>query len=308
MALDRWAVVTRVMPPARGPSSRTTTALPACVSWYAVVRPAMPAPTTQTSARASSSSEGQSGILAVAAQTDRSVAGSVFGSLFILVASRGRVGVSYAEGLVQLVSHFFSGAAGPASRPGTSRPPPAQVLTRRCQWALTTRRLRPGGEGTADQNGLGRAAGGPSQGGLLMGTKRKTGQRSTGEVFEDHLARRRAGDVEGDLALNYDDDVVLLTGFGVFRGKDGVRRNLGRLLEGLPCIRYEYGTRLVEGEVAFLEWSARGPTAVVEDGANSFLIRGGRIVVQTIHYTVRPRKSSKTPGKSPRHRHGGSPR
>ena len=127
-----------------------------------------------------------------------------------------------------------------------------------------------------------------------MGTKRGTGHRSTREVFEDHLAKRLAGDDEGDLALNYDDDVVLLTGSGVFRGKDGVRRCLGRLLDELPCFRYEYRTRLAEGEVAFLEWSARCPTAGVEDGADSFLIRGGRIVAQTIHYTVHPRKSIKS--------------
>src|SRR5690349_18200542 len=70
MALDRWAVVTWVMPPASGPSSRTTTDLPALVSRYAVDSPAMPAPTTQTSARVSSRSGEQSGIRTVAAQTD----------------------------------------------------------------------------------------------------------------------------------------------------------------------------------------------------------------------------------------------
>jgi len=45
---------------------------------------------------------------------------------------------------------------------------------------------------------------------------------------------------------------------------------------------------LVEGELGFLEWSARGSGAEVEDGADSYLIRDGRIVAQTIHYTVIP--------------------
>jgi hypothetical protein len=44
----------------------------------------------------------------------------------------------------------------------------------------------------------------------------------------------------------------------------------------------------VDGEIAFLEWSGRCATARVEDGADSSWVRGGRIVAQTIHYTVQP--------------------
>jgi hypothetical protein len=117
--------------------------------------------------------------------------------------------------------------------------------------------------------------------------------RSTREVFRDHLRNRRAGALEEDLARNYADDIVLLTGDGIFRGKDGVRRCARLLHERLPCVRYRYRTTLVKGEAAFLEWSALCPTAEVADGADSFLIRGGRIVVQTIHYTPRPRRRGK---------------
>jgi hypothetical protein len=38
--------------------------------------------------------------------------------------------------------------------------------------------------------------------------------------------------------------------------------------------------------MAFLEWSATSEQARVEDGADSFLIRHGRILMMTIHYTV----------------------
>jgi hypothetical protein len=110
--------------------------------------------------------------------------------------------------------------------------------------------------------------------------------RGTRAVLQDHLCLRRRDDLEADLERNYDKDVVLLTGFGVFRGKAGVRRAAALLHRQLPCAEYEYRARLVEGEVAFLEWAARCPDARVDDGADSFLIRGGRIVVQTIHYTV----------------------
>jgi hypothetical protein len=111
--------------------------------------------------------------------------------------------------------------------------------------------------------------------------------RSTGEVFEDHLRCRRDGAVEEDIGRNYSEGVVLLTTHGVYRGHEGVRQCVRLLLEQLPCLAYEYRTRLVEGEMAFLEWSARCAVAEVVDGADSFLIREGRIEVQTSHYTVR---------------------
>jgi hypothetical protein len=118
--------------------------------------------------------------------------------------------------------------------------------------------------------------------------------RTTRQVFEDHLNRRHRGEVEQDVATNYAEGVVLLTGDGVFRGRDGVRRCAALLAERLPCARYAYLARLVEGEVAFLEWSARCPASVVEDGADSFLIRGGLIVAQTIHYTTQGRPVAPT--------------
>src|SRR5437016_10554376 len=119
-----------------------------------------------------------------------------------------------------------------------------------------------------------------------------THQRSTRKVFDDHLRHRRKREVEVDLSRNFAEDVVLLTSFGLFRGHEGVRRSAQLLHEQLPCARYQYRTKLVDGEMAFLEWTARCPTARVEDGADSFLIRKGRIVAQTIHYTIRKLKQS----------------
>jgi hypothetical protein len=46
--------------------------------------------------------------------------------------------------------------------------------------------------------------------------------RSTREVFEDHLRLAEENDLEGDLERNVAEDVVMLTGRGVFRGHAGV--------------------------------------------------------------------------------------
>lgn len=119
-----------------------------------------------------------------------------------------------------------------------------------------------------------------------------TAERSTQEVFEDHLWQCLEGSVEEDLARNYADDVVILSGGRVHRGHEGLRRLAARLRDELPDARFYYKSKVVEGDVAFLEWTAETPRSRVEDGADSFVIRNGRIVAQTIHYTVVPRSSS----------------
>jgi hypothetical protein len=114
-------------------------------------------------------------------------------------------------------------------------------------------------------------------------------KRATKEVFEDHLRESVEGTVEHDLARNYAEDVVILTGRGVYRGHEGIRQLAQLLQEQLPECTFHYVTQEVDGEVAFLEWTADSPRAHIEDGADSYVIRDGRIAVQTIHYTVMPR-------------------
>lgn len=114
-------------------------------------------------------------------------------------------------------------------------------------------------------------------------------QRSAREVLDDHLRLAAAWEFEADLARNFDDEIVLLTGYGIFRGKDGVRAKARLLAEQLPGGRWTYKTVMVEGELGFLEWTAEADNgARVEDGADSYLIRDGRIRAMTIHYTVLP--------------------
>lgn len=110
-------------------------------------------------------------------------------------------------------------------------------------------------------------------------------ERSTREVFEDHLRHRSGKDLEADLH-NYDEDCVILTGYGVFHGHDGVRQSSEILGRDVPNGSYTYTTKLDADEMAFLEWTAEADGVRVLDGVDSFLIRDGKIIVQTIHYRV----------------------
>lgn len=113
--------------------------------------------------------------------------------------------------------------------------------------------------------------------------------RTAREVLDDHLRLAADWDFETDLERNFADDVVLLTGYGVFRGKEGVRAKAKLLGEQLPGGRWTYRNVMAEGDLGFLEWSGVGENgARVEDGADSYVIRDGRIRAMTIHYTVLP--------------------
>lgn len=110
--------------------------------------------------------------------------------------------------------------------------------------------------------------------------------RKTQEVLEDHLYFSKKGSVEEDLERNFSKDVKLLTTYGIYRGHKGVQELAKILQEELPQASFKYKNFLVEGEVGFLEWSGYSREKKVEDGADSYLVRGGLIVLQTIHYTV----------------------
>lgn len=110
--------------------------------------------------------------------------------------------------------------------------------------------------------------------------------RSAAMVFEDHLRLAAEHRFERGIEHNVSPDIVILERRGIFRGREGALE-LARLLEEeLPKARYLYSNHLIEGRLAFLEWTAEAEHARVRDGADSFVIENGWIVAQTIHYTV----------------------
>ena len=120
------------------------------------------------------------------------------------------------------------------------------------------------------------------------------GRRTTREVLDDHLgiANSWVGGsfedvLEEDLRRNVSDDIVVLINRGVFHGHDGVRQLALMLAEELPEHQaFGYTHVAAEGRLAFLEWTYEDSEVRVRDGADSYLIEGGKIVGQTIHYTV----------------------
>jgi hypothetical protein len=110
--------------------------------------------------------------------------------------------------------------------------------------------------------------------------------RSTRDVLEHHLQCRAAGNLEKDIRENYSPDVVLLCEHGVLHGLDAIRKSGERLAEQLPKAQFHYDAKEFDGEYAYLQWRAKSPTAVVEAAADTFVIRDGRIVMQSVFYRL----------------------
>jgi ketosteroid isomerase-like protein len=114
-------------------------------------------------------------------------------------------------------------------------------------------------------------------------------QRSAGEVLDDHLKRRAAEDLEGDLMHNYAPDVVLLCEHGPRHGREAIRQSAEALAKQVPDASFDYPLKAVAGEYAFLLWRAVSAKATADNGADSFVIRDGRIVMQSVVYELRPK-------------------
>src|SRR3712207_6640168 len=108
-------------------------------------------------------------------------------------------------------------------------------------------------------------------------------EEGTQHITEEDIERV----IEEDMRRNVSEDIVILTNRGTFRGHEGVKQLAQMLIEELPeHSSFEYTYKAVEGKMGFLEWAYEDTNVKVKDGADSYLIEDGKIVAQTIHYTV----------------------
>jgi hypothetical protein len=119
--------------------------------------------------------------------------------------------------------------------------------------------------------------------------------RSAEEVFEEHLRLRVTGNLEEDLRRNYAEDVVLLTVNSNARGHDALRMSARRLRDQLPDARYEFLAKQVNGPYVLLIWRGLSSRFNATEGADSFVIRDGKIRFQSIHYRLEATRAPSLP-------------
>ena len=117
--------------------------------------------------------------------------------------------------------------------------------------------------------------------------------RSTQDVFEHHLACFAASDLEGTLS-DFTEQSVLMTPLGALRGLSELRKFFEAILAefGAPGTQFKAHQTLVEGECAFIAWDAETSVNKYEGASDTFLVRDGRIAVQTFSAKVTPKPAT----------------
>jgi len=113
---------------------------------------------------------------------------------------------------------------------------------------------------------------------------------TTQTVLDHHLAAFDSGDMSNILS-DYAPNAVLITRDGQFRGHRQIKPVLRRLLNDVfsTCTTFKMAQQVVEGDVAFIVWSAESKKFLVPLATDTYLVRDGKIVVQTFVAEIIPR-------------------
>jgi len=105
---------------------------------------------------------------------------------------------------------------------------------------------------------------------------------TTQQVLDSHIAAIDSGDMTSILS-DYAADAVLLTPEGTFRGHEEIRPVIQRVLDDVfsTCTHFQMLQKNVEGEIAYIVWSAESQKFSVPLATDTFVMRDGKIVVQT---------------------------
>jgi hypothetical protein len=116
-------------------------------------------------------------------------------------------------------------------------------------------------------------------------------ERTTLEVLEHHLGAILTGDLDAVLA-DYADDAVVVWAEGVVRGDEALRAFFsGVITDVVPPGSYFWITQqIIEGEIAYYNWEAESPGLSMPFGTDTFIIRDGEIVIQTISGQTIPKE------------------
>ena len=114
---------------------------------------------------------------------------------------------------------------------------------------------------------------------------------STQEIVERHLAAFGEGDVEATMA-DYADDAVMISPNGVRRGAAEIREAFEAFFSGLFAPgTYDFTLDLAtyEGETGYIVWHAECTPVNIAYASDTFVVRDGKIVTQTVALKVEPK-------------------
>ena len=117
------------------------------------------------------------------------------------------------------------------------------------------------------------------------GCARHLRQRSPEQVIRAHVAAIIAGDLDAAMCDFAPNAAVILPG-QVITGETNIRAGLSGMAAvlgtGTPTIQ----TLTVHDDTVLLTFSAYGFPCIIPDGSDTYVVKQGRIVVQTVHDTL----------------------
>ena len=113
---------------------------------------------------------------------------------------------------------------------------------------------------------------------------------STKDVVDHHLKCFGEGDLKGILS-DYAPAAVLFTPDGPLKGTDAIRPLFQAMIAefGKPGAVFSMKQQFVEGDYAYILWTAETADNVYEVGTDTFVVRDDKIVAQSFTGKIRPK-------------------
>jgi ketosteroid isomerase-like protein len=114
---------------------------------------------------------------------------------------------------------------------------------------------------------------------------------STTDVISHHLKSFENGDLNGVLS-DYAPGAVMFTRDGALRGPEAIRPLFEAMIAefGKPGAAFNMNQQFVEGDYAYILWSAETADNIYELGTDTFFVRDGKIVAQSFAGKVLPKR------------------
>lgn len=113
---------------------------------------------------------------------------------------------------------------------------------------------------------------------------------STRDVLDRHLKCFAEGDLAGILS-DYAPSAVLFTPDGPLRGVDAIKPLFQTLIAEFrkPGTAFSMKQQFVEGDYAYILWTAETADNVYEVATDTFVVRDGKIVAQSFTGKITPK-------------------
>lgn len=113
----------------------------------------------------------------------------------------------------------------------------------------------------------------------------------TQKVLEHHVMAVGENNLEA-LMADYTEDSVFVTPEGTYKGMEQIKAFFAQLLTMFPAddTTFEMEKMHVENQLAYIVWSAKSPVVTVPLGSDTFIVKDGKITLQTFAGIINPVK------------------